>query len=56
MNTDERIKEQVTIIKVLCSEWLKYVDDLGNQCPYTDKVLEEIIAAGIKMEMIYNGK
>lgn len=55
MSKDEQLKEQVMLIKVLASTWLNTVKEYGNQCAYTDRGIEEIIAAGAKLEEIYNG-
>ena len=29
-------------IQSLITEWLEYVEDLGNECAYTDSILEMI--------------
>lgn len=39
---DKKIYELVAAIAKDGAEWKKYVDDCGNECAYTDTLLETI--------------
>jgi len=44
-NDAKTIEEKVSImveLEYLVSEWLDYIEDYGNECAYTDSILETI--------------
>lgn len=41
MNIEERASIMLGL-EELVSEWLNYIDDFGNECAYTDSLIEQI--------------
>lgn len=39
--TEERVSLMFEI-ENLMEEWLRYIEDVGNECAYTDSIIEEI--------------
>ena len=42
MKTTEERASTMLKIEYLVDEWLGYVEEFGNECAYTDNVLEQI--------------
>ena len=41
MNAKQKVRVMMEI-KELVMEWIGYVKDMGNECAYTDSILEKI--------------
>lgn len=55
MKTTPRIiKKDVQAIKSRCEQWLNYVSSIGNECAYSDRMIEEILVAAKKLEVDFN--
>lgn len=49
-------KQVETLVKNVadeCQNWLTEVSNLGNQCAYTDRIIENIIARAKELEAKY---
>jgi len=53
MNKDEKIYLNISNIYVLAKEWLEYVDEIGNQCAYTDRGIEALLHEANQLEEVY---
>lgn len=53
-NKDKQIVKTITELQNMCTNWLQYVKDLGNQCAYTDRGVESILELASKLDKIYN--
>ena len=42
MKTTKENFDTVSKIAALAKEWIDYVDSIGNECAYTDCILEKI--------------
>ena len=49
MNGTKENFEIVSEILNLAKEWVDYVDNYGNECAYTDSILEKIQSAANKL-------
>lgn len=43
-------------IKRLCESWLSQIDFLGNECAYTDRLIEQIDKAAKKLNADYQNQ
>lgn len=48
------MKEIVKEIKKYCDEYLGYVERIGNECAYTDSIVECIIKKGKELKIKYD--
>ena len=48
------MKEIVKEISELCKEYLGFVESAGNECAYTDIVVEEIISKAHELKKEYD--
>lgn len=44
MKTTEEKASLMLCIEKLVDEWFKYIDNCGNECAYTDAIIERIQA------------
>jgi len=51
---DKQLMEQFQQLKRTIEDWEAQVISLGNQCAYTDRMMEEIFTEAKKLEQIYN--
>lgn len=51
---DKLVKQQITILENKVKDWKTAVKNIGNQCAYTDRMVEEIIKAAKELEKAYN--
>ena len=54
MSKDAKIEEAVTRVRNAADAFLRYIECMGNQCAYTDRMVEEIIENGKNLENVYN--
>ena len=47
-------KKEVKEINKLCEEFLNEVEALGNECAYTDRIVEEILEVAKKLQTKYD--
>lgn len=40
----------VKMIKALTEEYLTYIESFGNECAYTDSILEQLVKAAAELE------
>lgn len=50
------MKKKIKDLNYLVSHYLDYVNSYGNECAYTDRIVEEIIKTSKKIEKEYNKK
>ena len=48
------VNELVMAIQLLCEEYLRYVSDYGNECAYTDRIVEKIIERASDLKVRYD--
>ena len=48
------MKEIIKEISELCKEYLGFVESVGNECAYTDRVVEEIISKATELKTKYD--
>ena len=48
------MKEIVKEISELCKEYLGFVESTGNECAYTDRMVEEIINKAKELKIKYD--
>ena len=48
------MKEIVKEISELCKEYLGFVESVGNECAYTDRMIEEIINKANELKIKYD--
>ncbi len=53
-NIEKRITKFVEQIKDESQEFIKYEETFGNQCAYTDRIVENIIKFSKQLENSYN--
>lgn len=46
--------ELVMAIQLLCEEYHCYLKDFGNECAYTDRVVEQIIEKASELKIRYD--
>ena len=46
-------KNEVLNLKNKCEEFLNTVKKIGNECAYTDRILEEVLATSDKLKEKY---
>ena len=49
----KQVEALVKNVEVECQKWLTEVSNLGNQCAYTDRIIENIIARAKELEAKY---
>ena len=54
MEAEQTMKEIVKKINELCKEYLGFVESAGNECAYTDRVVEEIISKANELKTKYD--
>jgi proline dehydrogenase len=50
----EQMKEIVKEINELCKEYLGFVESAGNECAYTDSIIEKIISKANELKTKYD--
>ena len=53
-NIEKRITKFIRKIEEECKEFIKYEETFGNQCAYTDRMVENIIDFSKQLENSYN--
>ena len=53
MTTDEIVEQRVRELHKASSEWVSYINLAGNQCAYSDSILEKILDAAVSLESWY---
>ena len=48
------MKEIVKEISELCKEYLGFVESAGNECAYTDSIVEKIISKAKELKVKYD--
>ena len=48
------MREIVNEINELCKEYLGFVESAGNECAYTDRMVEEIISKANELKTKYD--
>lgn len=56
MKKDKEVKELIEQLNLKSSGFLEWVAELGNQCAFTDRFVEEIISTAQKLEKVYNNR
>lgn len=55
MKNDEKILEMVKDLRADCMIFIDSVKAYGNQCAYTDRMLEKILETSGELEKLYSG-
>lgn len=50
------IRTQVKAMRDLCRTYLAYVDKIGNECAYTDTVIDRIVAEAKNLEKMQKAR
>ena len=50
---DKKINDLMSKLSEQANAWCEYVKSIGNQCAYTDRMLEEVIATAKAIETAY---
>ncbi|MBO7212575.1 MAG: hypothetical protein J6V44_16455 [Methanobrevibacter sp.] len=54
MKNDKKILELVRTLRAKAEGFVDEVEALGNQCAYTDRIVEEIIQVGEQLKEAYS--
>lgn len=52
MANDEKLRELMASIHTKTKEFIDYVNQIGNQCAYTDRLIEDVIQQSKELESL----
>ena len=52
MDNDEKLRELMASIHTKTKEFIDYVNKIGNQCAYTDRLIEDVIQQSKELESL----
>ena len=52
---DEKIAEKVHELDEAVHDWMEYVECIGSQCSYSDRLLEKILEVSTSLQSWYDG-
>lgn len=52
MDNDEKLRELIASIHTKTKEFIDYVNQIGNQCAYTDRLIEDVIQQSKELESL----
>ena len=53
MKNDKKIAREMKRLSTFTKEFNEFVDTFGNQCAYTDRMVEQIIETSKEIEKLY---
>ena len=53
MKNDKTIEKEIKRLSSFTKEFNEFVDTFGNQCAYTDRMVEQIIEISKEIEKLY---
>lgn len=53
MANDREVYEKIKELCTSTTNWINYVDEIGNQCAYTDRGVEAILETARQLEEVY---
>lgn len=56
MENEKGIKAQVKAVRDLCRTYLAYVNGIGNECAYTDTVIDKIVSEAKMLEKMQKAR
>lgn len=56
MENEKGIKAQIKVVRDLCRTYLAYVNRIGNECAYTDTVIDRIVSETKTLEKMQKAR
>ena len=56
MKEDQQVLESITQLTVKCQKFLEYIAAFKDQCAYTDRMVEEILAEGQRLKQSFESQ
>lgn len=53
MKNDKKIEEVVRDMSLYIKNFIEFVDETGNQCAYTDRMVESLIKKATELKELY---
>lgn len=53
MKNDKKIEDTIRDIDLYTKNFINFVDSTGNQCSYTDRMVESIVKKAVELKKLY---